>query len=686
MCESDKNGEVMKRSATLLTTILFLSLLACSGPDPNRLMRAHDDKQSEAQPADNSDITPETGNETAVGASEYDREIDRAEYFYAQGVAFFQKGMQDSAQLAYEQALEVLSETDIDPEEFPDQVIRIERLLNEIEQDYRLTLMSTGILYSESSVTAFRELFEDVKNFKKLKESDAFRSYVKSDTVKYDMPIEWNERVENSLVYLQTVARETFATYLERSGKYMPIVEEILAEHGLPHDLAYLPLIESGYNPHAYSYARAVGMWQFISATGRQYKLDHNWWYDNRRDFEKSTHAAARHLKDLYDEFGSWNLALAAYNAGAGRIRREIRKYNTNDFWQLKPHKQTRNYVPLFMAATIIAKEPQKYGFYPDYEKPLQYEKVKVSKCISFKNISAEINVPVSELEFLNPELRRGVTPPDVQDYELRLPSGCAEKFMAVYDRIPSEEATNWVRHRIRSGETVSLIAAKYGVSIASIVQANKLGRSGRIYAGKTLMIPVPPGKLKTSAPAPKNKIEKSSNGKYVVRYGDTLWDIAQAFGMTVAELRRINGMSSNRIYAGRELIVTGDSQPPPSTDGSLSRYVVRRGDNLWKIASRFGTTVSYLKRSNGLVSNEIYPGNVLMVPSVTSSNTSDMADRVAADEAETKLVYYTIRRGDTLWDIARRHNVDVDDLVVWNDIKSRSRLYPGERLKIYLR
>jgi len=671
---------------------VLMMMLACSHPDPNRLMRPQSDEDSaqtdnssdsgnaaDQQVAENADETP------PPDAIEYDREIDRAEYYYAQGVSFFQKGVQDSAQQSYEQALEVISEIDIDPESYPDQALRVERLLNEIEQDYRLILMTTGVLYSETSVAAFRELFEDVKNFKKLKESDAFKTFDKSDTVIYDIPIEWNDKVENSLVYLQTVAREAFATYLERSGRYMPMVEEILKEYDLPHDLCYLPLIESGYNPHAYSYARAVGMWQFISATGKLYGLKYNWWYDNRRDFEKSTRAAARHLKDLYKEFGSWNLALAAYNGGSGRIRREIRKHKTNDFWKLKPHKQTRNYVPLFMAATIIAKQPEKYGFHPSYHEPLEFEKVTVSKCVSFETISSATGIAIADIELLNPELRRGVTPPDDDNYSLRIPVGYSDKFMAAYESMPSEKTVNWVQHKIRSGETVSLIARKYGVSISSILQANKLGRSSRIYAGRTLMIPVPPGKLKTSRTvASRNTITKSNNGSYVVKYGDTLWDIAQAHGMTVREIKRLNNLSSNKIYVGRRLVVSGKEKPTEAPNIATSTtYKVRRGDNLWKIASRFGTTVSRIKRANNLKSNEIYPGTTLIIPSNSSSGTRYAESGAGSDN---NYQTYKIRRGDTLWDIAKRFGVAVDDLVSWNNIKSKSRLFPGDEIKIYLR
>ncbi len=678
----------MKKERLAVLSLIIPALLACSHPDPERLMRADNNSPSKDENRETIQDPATESIETPADALEIDREIDRAEYYYARAVGYFQQGILDSAQQTYEQALEVLSEIDLEVEDYPDQAVRIDRLLDEIEQDFRLTLMSTGVLYSQSSVAAFRELFEDVKNFKKLKESDAFRAFDRADTVIYDVPIEWNDRVENSLVYLQTVARDAFATYLERSGRYMHIVEKTLAEYQLPHDLAYLPLIESGFNPHAYSYARAVGMWQFISATGRTYGLDHNWWYDQRRDFEKSTDAAARHLKDLYEDFGSWNLALAAYNGGAGRIRREIRKKKTEDFWKLRPHKQTMNYVPLFMAATIIAKQPEKYGFYPNYKSAIEFDRVEVSKCISFKNISAKTGIPVSDLEFLNPEIRRGVTPPDIKNYSLRVPEGYSERFLAVYDDIPSEKNTNWVRHRIRKGESVSTIARRYGVSIASIVQTNNLGRKKRIYAGKTLVVPVPPGKTyadgSKSKSSSKNKIKRSTDGKYLVRYGDTLWDIALAHGVTVAELKSINRLSSNRIYAGRELIIPDGKGSPASPDATFVKYKVRRGDNLWRIANAYGTTVGSIKRANSLISNEIYPGMSLMVPKSSSSITRYVYS--GSDAGDKDYVVYTIRRGDTLWKIAKDYKVDISDLARWNNISSKSRLYPGDKLKIYLR
>jgi membrane-bound lytic murein transglycosylase D len=457
----------------------------------------------------------------------------------------------------------------------------------------------------------------------------------------------------------------------------MPIVEKILEEEELPNDIIYLPLVESGYNPHAYSRARAVGLWQFISSTGRIYGLNHNWWYDERRDFEKSTRAAARHLKDLLKQFGSWELALAAYNTGAGRVSREIRKKKTKDFWRLRLPRETRNYVPLFMAATIIAKQPEKYGFYPKYESPLEFDVVDVSKCISFNNISAKTGMPVADLELLNPELRRGVTPPNIKNYRLRLPKGFHSKFLAVYDDIPSEQNTNWVRHRIRRGETVSSIARKYGVSQASIVQANSLGRKKRIYAGKTLMIPTTNGTTYSSAvKTAKNKIVPSDNGRYRVKYGDTLWDIAVAHGVSVTQLKRANRLSSNKIYAGRILTIPGGGADKYDDGSRYYKYTVKRGDTLWKIASRNGTTVSVIKRANSLTSNRIYAGMTLMVPGRISSNTGSLAEK--------DFILYTIKKGDSLWEIAKAFNVTVNDLARWNGISRNSRLYPGNKLKIY--
>ena len=648
---------------------LALLIAGCGHPDSGRLIQSGQDYSNNGDNGDEYVIADSTALTDIRDA------LTEAENDYTDGVMYYQMNALDSSQYAFEEALMVLSELDFDSDIYPTEARWLETLLKEIESDYRLTLMTSGVLYSDGSAAAFRELFSDIKNFKKLKESGEFHP-PSQDSVTYDVPIYLNEKVENSLAYLQTVAHNTFEKYLSRMTKYLPTMEKILEEEGVPHDIVYLPLIESGFNCHAYSYARAVGPWQFIYATGKRYGLNRNWWYDERRDFEKSTRAAARYLRDLYEEFNSWELALASYNGGEGRVRRTIKKQGTRDFWQLRLKKQTRNYVPLYMAATMIGKQPEKYGFAPNPADPLKWETVEISKCMTFANISKETGIAVADLEELNPELMRGVTPPDIKKYKLRIPINKKEKFLAKYDNIPSEKNTNWVQHRVRRGQTVSTIAKKYGVSMSSIISANSLKRPYRIFVGQTLMIPTTGGSWSFAA----SDIIPDGSGSYKVKRGDTLWEIAKAHGVSLSKLKRANNLSSNRIYPGRKLIIPGDGTKVASTTNSAGNgggvHIVRRGDSLAKIAKRYGITVQALKTHNRLRSDTIYPNMRLKIPSSDGSTASSSRPETAID--------YKVKRGDSLWKIARLFNVSIGELMEWNNISNPRYVKYGDRLKIY--
>ena len=665
--------------------IVFLFSISCSHPDPGYLMKngGGDNGQSEGLSSEMAD--------TAAVIDVIGESLAEAESFYALGVHYFQISEIDSSQASFEQALAIISEIDIDPDESPEQATKMELLLNEIEEDYRLLLMSSGKLYTESSVTAFRELFDDLKNFNRLKESPEFHSYSNADSVVFDINIEWNDRVENSLAYLQTVARGKFVTYLERASRYVPMMEKILAKYGVPHDLVYLPLIESGFSAKAYSYARASGFWQFISSTGKLYGLEHNWWYDERRDFEKSTDAAARHLRDLYNEFGDWNLALAAYNCGPGRVNRELRKSVHRDFWKLKLPSQTRNYVPLYMAATIIAKDPGKYGFYPQYQKPIEYEKVTINKTVAFESIAEHTGISVDDLEMLNPELLRKITPPNSQTYELRVPTGMGPVLLAAYERIPSEKTT-WAEHKVRKGETVSTIARRYGVSVASILQANNLGKKQKLRIGQTLVVPVSIGSKSVASYVSSGKkskgIEKEYPDKYLIKPGNTLKQIADAYGVSQTELRRANKMSSSRIIAGNWLKIPSKAagEQKTATTAETTSYKVKRGDYLAKIAAKYGTSISTIKSANNLTSSEIYPGMVLKIPA-SGSGSRYYADSGSAKSDPAKdFSVHIVRRGDTLWSVAKTYAVSVGDITEWNNISKSAKLFPGDKLKIFAR
>jgi membrane-bound lytic murein transglycosylase D len=534
-----------------------------------------------------------------------------------------------------------------------------------------LTLLSLGTLPEDASPSAFLEKFSSISGYG---DERVVKVPEEKIPVTYDVPIVMNDRVKKSILYFQTVAREAFTKYLERSGAFIPVMREILKQHELPEDIVYLPIIESGFNCKAYSWARASGPWQFIASTGRLYGLNRDWWHDERRDFIKSTHAAAKFLKHLYEKFGSWELALAAYNGGPGRIDRTIRRQKTTNFWDMDLRKQTEDYVPFYMAATIIAKNPEMYGFQPHYDDPIDFDEVVIDKCLDLNVVAKSTGVSVDHIKFLNPEILRGYTPPSLKSYRLRIPKGTKDKFLAELPDMKSPQETSWVKHKIRRGETVSTIARRYGVSQYAIFQANNLHRRSKIYAGKTLIVPVPLGSSPRSTRS--NRTYEASDGTYKVRRGDTLWDIARAFSTSTSELRRLNYLgNSSRIYVGQVLRIPGNyassrkSSPTVAKTTGTVTHKVKRGDTLWDIARKYGTTTAKLRRLNNLSrSSRIYVGQSLYV-----SRQGDTGGSFT----------YVVRRGDTLSDIARAFGTTVRRLQQLNNITDVRRLQVGMRLQI---
>jgi len=388
-------------------------------------------------------------------------------------------------------------------------------------------------------------------------------------------------------------------------------MEKIIKEKGLPHDIVYLPLIESGFNCKAYSWAHAVGPWQFISSTGRLYNLKRNAWYDERRDFVKSTYAACDFLAFLYDKFGDWLLALAAYNGGPGRVERTIQKQNTKDFWKLDLRKQTEDYVPLYLAATIIAKDPQKYGFEVEYEKVIEFEVINLEKPTDLKAVAQALNVSVDTIKELNPELLRGVTPPQIKGYGLRIPKGNKDVFALKQKEIPEQKG--YFLHKIKKGETVSAIADKYGVSPFSIVEENNLSKKYRIYAGDYLKIPNYSEEHKTEV---KNSVEltnkevapevlasdQENDTLYTVKKGDTLWDIAKKFKTTPQKIAEANGLNrKNYLETGQKLVISSQANDSRSFTQQLIYHIVRSGETVWNIATLYGVPLESILRWNSI-------------------------------------------------------------------------------------
>ncbi|RMF73010.1 MAG: LysM peptidoglycan-binding domain-containing protein [Acidobacteria bacterium] len=512
--------------------------------------------------------------------------------------------------------------------------------------------------------------------------------------VEPDWPVVRNKRVLAWIEAYTGRLREFFAASHRRAGRYEQRFREIFAEHGVPQDLVYMAYTESGFKVTAYSRAHARGIFQFIAPTARRYGLRVDWWVDERADPEKSARAAARYLKDLHDEFGDWALALAAYNGGEGRVRRAIRRTGVRDFWTLARRRffrrETRNYVPAIMAATLIAKNPAKFGFGDVVrDRPVPYETVTVPTPTDFDVIARCAGTDVATLRDLNPELRRAQTPPHPREYQVRVPVGAAEGFLAALERIPEDQRITKVVHRVRRGDTLSTLARRYRTTVRAIQQANGMGRRTLLRVGRVLTIPRGPG-----APESWEPPAVGADGTYRVRRGDTLSVIARRFGVSVRQLQDWNALGrSTRIVAGQRLRVgrapgrPGRTARPVEPVAAGAAYTVRRGDTAWEIARAHGVSLSALLRANGLDRwSTLHPGQRLVIPGRPAVTTAATAARTAAPSAAAENAaqrIHVVRRGDTLWDIAQAWGVELRDLLAANGLHRRSVLRPGQRLVI---
>lgn len=303
-------------------------------------------------------------------------------------------------------------------------------------------------------------------------------------------------KVVNSNIHYYVNNKRSFSTSLNRAGRYVDTISAVFIQKGLPAELAYLPLIESGFKTHAYSYKNASGLWQFIPATARKYGLKIDPWVDERRDPVKATVAAAEYLKDMYERFGSWNLALAAYNAGEGKIGAAIRKYKNNDYWKIRRTRyivrETKKYVPAFVAAAAIATYPEKYGFTTiDYHEPLRYEEVVIDTPMDLETVAGFTGVSLPAIIELNPELKYWCTPLNVSDYTLRIPEGTKESFLRRIAGASEDDLFHVRLYRVKNGDTVGGIAIRLNSSSHAIIEMNSLGRDALIIAGKDILVPI---------------------------------------------------------------------------------------------------------------------------------------------------------------------------------------------------
>ena len=443
----------------------------------------------------------------------------------------------------------------------------------------------------------------------------------------YDVPVVRNAIVDRWVEYFTGPGRTSFSVWLGRGGRYIKLFREILKENQLPQDLAYLPLIESGFNPKARSTAGAVGPWQFMPGTARRMGLRINYYLDERRHPIKSTRAAAAYLSKLYEEFGDWHLALAAYNAGAHRIGRAIRRSNKKDYWSLARTRylpnETRNYVAKYLAGMIIAKNPEVFGFVGiDYENSWNFKSVKLSHGTSLRLISRILNIPLRTLREINAELRTYVTPPG-DGYYLFMPIEDTDGIAARLAKLSEKYLTSPTGYLIQPGDTFDAIAQRFGVPLDWLLEMNTHLHPRRLQVGAKILLPKPPKNLRTAsqstgpangaAPVPK---------LHIVQAGENFWLIAQKYNISTKELVQINsGIDPMRLRIGMQIRLPSPKHlakiekiEKKSQDRPL-HHLVGPGENIWVIAKRYGVTTESLLTWNRLnASAKIYPGEKLIV------------------------------------------------------------------------
>lgn len=429
--------------------------------------------------------------------------------------------------------------------------------------------------------------------------------------------------VQRIVEEMSGVGQRSTAEALARSGRYLPMIREVFAVRGLPAGLAYLALVESHFDPSACSPAGAMGLWQFIESTARSCGLRVDWWVDERLDPEASTRAAAAHLTDLYRHFGDWDLALAAYNAGPGAVARALSSAGADSYWELRQggglREETRRYVPKFYAMLAIARAPERYGLArPGQGEPLARDTLWVDSPVDLRTVARITGLPLRELRGLNPALLRGCTPPGVSRYPLYVRPGWGERTVEALRAVPTSARTDFRRHTIRSGETLWAIARRYGTSVEAIADLNGVTEARNLRPGRELAVPVRlvagPGRIARS----RSGREASSAGgaaRYEVLPGDTVWGIARRHDCSVAALLAANHLSRGSLLRpGDRLRLPGPGSRPEFSGEKV--HVVTRGETLWEIARRYGTSVEAMRRRNGLdPAGTIRPGDRLVLP-----------------------------------------------------------------------
>jgi len=495
--------------------------------------------------------------------------------------------------------------------------------------------------------------FENIDDFEETPIDSAEKEVLENfldttDLSKFSLPLTVNARVMQEIHFLTVNARTFTEGSLSRKTALDSMIYAKLKKRNMPEDLIYLAFIESGFKVHAYSRAKAAGVWQFIPSTGKRYGLPVDFWLDMRRNPEAATDAALSYLSDLYNEFGDWYLAMAAYNCGEGRIRRLVRESSTDSskkvsYWDLKLPRETMLYVPRILAAAIIGHFPENYSFTVEKQSLVPFDTVTIRDCIPLDKAGSAVGASVNTMRDLNPELTRWCTPPNLKTYTMKVPIGSRERFLAAYEKMDKTQLVRWQQYKVQRGDNLGQISRLFGLRVADIQTANNL-RNTRLSVGQVLIIPMPTG---ANPPEKYKQIEKQESAAALAK--------KQLFDVVSNEKAGLNVRS----------------------------YVVRRGDNLSSISRRFGISSQNLMAWNNLQNNKVMIGQRLYLqdPSKQSSKINEGL-AITPITKEVRGTSYIIKQGDNLWDIARNNNVTVQQLLEWNPGLEK-KIYPGMKIKI---
>lgn len=640
--------------------------------------------------------------------------MEKSRQYYLQALVFIESGDTLNGAKFFERSLKVLNRLVSYPgiennEEFTD-------LAQSIIEDYESFVSDINMIDENTSLFIIRERLD-----KEIEKIAVNPSEIKTialpdktavsgiEDLTFTIPMPDNEYVQkNYSFFTENPWGIKFVNkVLARQSKWMPMITKIAREEEMPWELVYLAMIESGLNPNAVSRAKAVGLWQFMRATGKMYGLNENSsiWIDERRDPEKATIAAMRHLRDLYNEFGDWHLAMAAYNCGAGGVKRAIRKSKLEnpDYWSIRKYlpKETRHYVPRFIAMTMFAMDPEKYGFNSEAIEPeseYEYEIFTVNEPVSLSAIAKCAGISEDVIADLNPELVRSCTPPDMEYYNIKIPTGMKTFVEAKFDSLTPEEKLPWIFHEVKRGESIYSLASKYKVTKKEIVSMNDLKSTrSKLSTGQIVKIPVNREEFSTQSTDVAESKRSGEDIVHVVQPGDNLNKIASNFGVRVTDIRNLNNIPYNRdnINVGDELIISKAasdtkkvSTEPKGVQPVISKietpkvvkHKVKKGETLAQIADEYGVTIQGIRDLNRVKRNKIYVNQILRIE--TSGN--KVASKSSKPNNEQKITH-KVRRGETLSTIAGKYGVTENEIKKWNPGKiSGETIYRNSYLAIY--